>query len=95
MSNDESSVDWLGVTERDGRRYRMSGETSARLLGSINAQLLTTCQTDNLTCVDLAAGYPRDLDHFYDSLHFNERGAELVASIVANFIANQLKSSVK
>jgi len=93
MSDDEDSVDWLGYTERDGREYRISGEKSAALLEILNARLLATCQTSNLTCLDLAAGYPRDLDHFFDSVHFNDRGAELVANIVANFIANELKSS--
>jgi lysophospholipase L1-like esterase len=95
MSDEEDSVDWMGFTERDGREYRIPGETSARLLEILNAQLLATCQTNNLTCLNLAAVIPRDLDHFYDSVHFNERGAELTASTVANFIANQLKSSLK
>ncbi len=95
MSDEENSVDWMGVTERAGKEYRIPGETSARLLEILNVQLLAACQTNNLTCLDLAAVIPRDLDHFYDSVHFNERGAELTGGAVANFIANQLKSSLK
>jgi hypothetical protein len=86
MSEEEDNVDWLGSTTRNDRRFRLPGAMSSRYLDDLNSRLMATCRKHDLLCLDLAAGYPRDLEHFYDSVHFNERGSELVARRVADFI---------
>lgn len=61
-----------------------------RLLDLYNQELLDVCQEEEVECFDLASVIPRSSLYFYDSAHFTEKGAELVAEEVAEFM---LKSS--
>ena len=85
---EEEGVDWLGMYEYQGKNYRLAARTSARLLESLNQQLLQTCREQQLACLDLASGIPRSLEYFYDPVHFNEKGAERVAELVASSLSS-------
>jgi lysophospholipase L1-like esterase len=75
---------WIG-----GVRHRISAAMHWRLLDRFNRALLATCQKEGVACFDLAAAVPHDLNYFYDSVHFNERGADLVAEKVSEFLLSQ------
>jgi lysophospholipase L1-like esterase len=84
MSDREEAVDWLiGTVVRDGQRYRVTPAAQAQALEKLNKRLLETCARRALICVDLESRIPRTLEYFYDSVHFNEAGAERVAASVA------------
>ena len=88
-SPEEEGVDWLGVYEHQGHKYRLAARTSARLLETLNQQLLQTCREQQLDCLDLASVIPRSLEYFYDPVHFNEKGAARVAELVAAALSLQ------
>lgn len=87
MDETEQSVDWLiGTVIRNGARYRLTPESQSRSLESLNERLLEICARERLDCVDVASRIPRSLDYFYDSVHFNENGAEEVAAVVGQAV---------
>jgi hypothetical protein len=90
MSASEEAVDWLaGTVVSDGSRYRVPSAEQARALESLNHRLLETCVRKHLKCLDLEKEIPRSTDAFYDSLHFNEAGAAMVAGHVARYVARE------
>lgn len=56
------------------------------LLQEYNRNLLELCQTENVECFDLAGVVPHGDGCFYDLVHFNDAGAEVVANEVASFL---------
>lgn len=42
-------------------------------------------------CLDLEKKIPKSLDYFYDDMHFNEKGAELVAEQFVEYIQANLE----
>lgn len=56
------------------------------LLQEYNRNLLEVCRSEQVECYDLAAAVPGGNTCFYDTVHFNEFGAELVAREVAAFL---------
>jgi lysophospholipase L1-like esterase len=83
LSEDELRSCWNLRFETGGTAYRVSVSTAARLLESVNAELLETCRTQGLPVLDLASLVPRNLDMFYDDVHLNDAGATRVAEHVA------------
>ena len=65
---------------------KLSAATYARLLDIYNKELIDICDTEGVECLDLASSVPHSNDYFYDAVHFNERGAEIVAENVAEFL---------
>ncbi len=52
-----------------------------------NEVTLKLCsENEHIECIDLASKLPKDTSVFYDDVHFNEQGAELVANIVFEFL---------
>jgi lysophospholipase L1-like esterase len=68
---------------------KISAATYWKLLDIYNKGLLETCKTENAECFDLASAIPHSDLYFYDSFHFTERGAELVAAKVAKYLKNR------
>jgi lysophospholipase L1-like esterase len=88
MTADEEAADWLrlgGV--RNGQPIRMTSGEAARTLETLNLRLMSACQERGWRCIDLASKVPRSLDYFFDSVHFNEAGAEFVAKEVGQFLS--------
>jgi lysophospholipase L1-like esterase len=69
-----------------GKRGKLSAATYARLLDIFNQDLIRTCLADSVDVFDLASQIPHSSEFFYDSMHFNEKGAELVAEKIAHHI---------
>jgi lysophospholipase L1-like esterase len=86
---EEEKVDWMGIYRHQGRLYRLKSRTSSRLLETLNRKLLETCRKMDYDCLDLAGIIPRSLDVFYDPVHFNEKGAELVAISVRDALLSK------
>jgi lysophospholipase L1-like esterase len=72
-----------------GRHGFLSAATHARLLGFFNDELRRVCNEERVEVVDLAATVPHSEEYFYDSMHFTERGAEVVAEQVTNYIESR------
>ena len=58
----------------------------ARAMDVFNQALLSICAERSLECYDLAAALPKDTSVFYDDVHFNQKGARLVAQFLAGQI---------
>lgn len=81
--NIEGSFYWM-----KNMKYRLSAATYWKFLDTFNKELLRICQDEDVECPDLASLIPHSGMYFYDSVHFNERGAELTADKIAEFIIN-------
>lgn len=71
---------WLGHGE-GGVFY--SNRALAEGLDRYNSVMLAVCLEREVGCLDLAALLPKDDSVFYDDVHFNEQGADRVATAVA------------
>ena len=54
-----------------------------------NEALRGVAQMQNAPMLDLAAALPKSLDYFYDDVHFNVRGADTTAALLANFLVDR------
>ena len=75
----EQSVLWMATYKHQGTWYKLSPVTAHEMLAQLNGRLLAQCHAQSLWCLNLANQIPASLAFFYDDMHFNERGAELVA----------------
>ncbi len=85
--------EWAGVQGESfwfsNQELSVSAATYWRMLEIFNRRLLDICQQEVVPCLDLGAEIPKHQDYFYDSMHFTEKGAELVAQKVSSFIIEQ------
>ncbi|GAA0729772.1 hypothetical protein GCM10009430_40250 [Aquimarina litoralis] len=61
-----------------------TGEALNKIMTTFNERLMTVCNKNNIPIIDLQL--PKDQTIFYDDMHFNESGAEVVAEKVYNFL---------
>jgi lysophospholipase L1-like esterase len=87
----EGAALWLGGTgefqEEPGHAY-FSARVLQAAMDAYNQTLLDVCATGQVECYDLAARIPKNLDNFYDDVHFTERGSRLVAESLAGYFAS-------
>jgi len=65
---------------------KFSAATHWRLLDIYNQELIEVCKTKDIEYLDLASLIPHSDLYFYDSVHFTEKGAELVAQKIFEFL---------
>ena len=86
----DSSETWKSVVgwdySVDGKKGKLSAATYAKLLDIFNQELMSRCYADSVEVFDLAAEIPHSSDFFYDTMHFNEKGAELVAEKISHYL---------
>ena len=86
----DTSETWKSVVGWDysvhGKKGKLSAATYAKLLGIFNRELISACHGDSAEVFDLAAEIPHSSDYFYDTMHFNEKGAELVAEKISKYL---------
>jgi lysophospholipase L1-like esterase len=70
---------WGYLTVDDGKRA----------LDQFNEVELDVCREMGMECLDVAAMVPKDSAAFYDDVHFNEGGAEIVAHAVASYFLSR------
>ena len=68
------------------RRGYASIEDLTRAMAAYNRVLLEVCQEKQLECYDLASVIPQNSSVFYDDVHYNENGARVVASRLADYL---------
>jgi lysophospholipase L1-like esterase len=82
---------WMGdAGSRQKPPLYYSPRALAEGLRRYNETLLRICSAHDLPCLDLAPRVPKDASVFYDDLHFNRHGAELVASILGDFLSSRV-----
>jgi lysophospholipase L1-like esterase len=64
----------------------LSAAGAWRLLDAYNRELIAVCAQEGVECFDLAAAVPHRDEYFIDPVHFTERGADLVARKVAEYL---------
>jgi lysophospholipase L1-like esterase len=74
---------FMGVSGAD----YYSVEALAEGMALYNDVLLGVCRERRVSCVDLAATFPKETAYFYDDLHFTERGSAKVAETLAPRVA--------
>ena len=89
------SPKWAGIQGESfwfrDQHLSVSAATYRRMLDIFNQRLLEICLQNDVPCIDLASTIPNDQEFFYDSMHFTERGAELVAqNVFRHMVENQL-----
>jgi lysophospholipase L1-like esterase len=78
---------WMTASKEAGVRYP---ETAlAGLMRRYNAAMLTAGQSQGVPVFDLAAQLPGDARYIYDDVHFNVRGADTTAVLLARFMVAQ------
>lgn len=91
LSEYARSLLWVGgvgrYQERPSQPYYSVTALGAGL-ALYNSTLIETCERWKVRCIDLAALLPRDAPLFYDDVHVNERGAQVIAEIVSRHLIN-------
>jgi hypothetical protein len=86
----DSSNTWNSVVGWDysvnGKKGKLSAATYAKLLGIFNEELIVSCHADSVEVFDLAAEIPHSSEVFYDAMHFNEKGANIVAEKISSYL---------
>ncbi len=82
-SDIESHQDWIPIQRK---KYYLSAQTLAKMLNIFNNKLLEVCDDTDSECFDLASKIPHSHDYFYDSVHYNEAGARLVATEIFDYL---------
>jgi lysophospholipase L1-like esterase len=85
---------WEGFQGTDywikNQRINVTAATYWKMIDLFNQELLVICAERQVACYDLAAQIPHERDYFYDSVHFTEAGANLVAHHVAQAVEELL-----
>ena len=88
----DSSAQWKSIVgweySVNGKRGTLSAATYARLLSMFNAELMRVCRDEKAEVFDLASEIPHTKEFFYDTMHFNEKGAELVSDKIAEYLTS-------
>jgi hypothetical protein len=80
---------WIGERQSEpGQEYYSVGAL-ARAYEAFNRTLLGFCRDTGAECIALEPKLPKDTRSFYDDIHFNESGAELVARVVYEYFASR------
>lgn len=83
LTESEKDLLWGGGC---GNGSYYSVEVLSTGIKKYNEKLLEVCSNQGIECIDLANQLPQDTTVFYDDSHFNENGARLVATTVAEYL---------
>jgi len=85
----ESEVLWFARAHQQGGR-RASLASMIDGMERFNAAGREVAQAREARFLDLAAALPKDLEHFYDDVHYTPRGATRVGEVLAEALAPML-----
>ncbi|MGB2987918.1 MAG: SGNH/GDSL hydrolase family protein, partial [Phycisphaerae bacterium] len=92
----DRSPKWERVRARlfwlNKERFHLTGASYARLLDRFNEVLETVCAEYGVSCFDLAGEVPHSTDYYYDMIHYNDAGAELVGVKLAAYLHEHILS---
>jgi len=90
MTAEKEQMLWGGgvgyYKNKPGQPY-YTPEALARGLETYNKILVAACRQWGIEHIDLAAGFPRTGEYFYDDLHFTLKGSDLVAETISAYLA--------
>ncbi len=75
-------------------RYIASVKSLENALKYFNNKAAQISSEKNIPFIDLASYIPKNSDYFIDDVHFTEKGADLAASVVVEFIIKNDSSSL-
>lgn len=78
---------WFGRVvdiQEEGSKAYYSTEALEEGMEKYNDTLLKICSERQVECIDFSSLLNKDTTVFYDDVHFNEKGAQKVAEILAN-----------
>jgi len=84
---DPRAEQWHWMTLVGGEAYREDLMDAA--MERYNDGLREVARAHNTPLLDLSAALPKSLDFFYDDVHFNVRGADTTASLLADFLVDR------
>ena len=84
---DPRAEEWHWMTLVGGTVYREDLLDAA--MGRYNDALTAVARRHGAATFDLAAALPKSLEFFYDDVHFNVRGADTTAALLAEFLVDQ------
>ena len=98
LPSEELSLLWWGgigkYQEELGHEY-YSIEALAEGLKMYNETLLRICHTTNVECIDLESQLSKETSNFYDDMHFNESGSRNVATVLGEYLAQNVHSAFR
>jgi hypothetical protein len=89
----DDTPEWRSVaacSRWDGSDAIFSASTYWLALQTLNEDLMEVCEERGVPCLDLASLVPHSPRYFYDSMHFTEDGADLVGTLVAEFLLDEV-----
>lgn len=72
-------------------KFDDTSSVSWKVMNIYNEALMKYCQEKNIHCIDLANQLPRDVNFYYDQIHYTNAGARKIAEILSPQI-NQIIS---
>lgn len=84
---DPRAEEWHWMTLVGGTVYREDLLDAA--MGRYNDALTDVARRHGVATLDLAAALPKSLEFFYDDVHFNVKGADTTAALLAEFLVAQ------
>jgi len=83
----EEKLLWFGwVGRKEKKKGYVAVAELAQAMDEYNQVLLDVCRQDELECYDLASSVPKDTSAFYDDVHSNEGGAQIVAQLLTDYL---------
>ena len=94
LSQEERDQLWMGVIN-DGDGY-VNEDQYPRILDQYNKRMKKVAELERVLFIDLPGEIDKGRKPFYDGMHFNEWGANAVATVVADFfVSNGLLNNDK
>lgn len=66
---------------------------SWKVMLAYNDAMLALCKKENVLCIDLGREMPKEIDFFYDQIHYTNKGTEKIAEILTPQILNYIKNN--
>lgn len=82
MSPEVNEKLWMGYLEESG--INLSNGFLLREMNRFNNAVRELARKHNVELIDLEREIPKDLDHFYDDVHFTPKGSRKAAEVIAS-----------
>ena len=92
LRSDEQALLWggrLGPWQDAANAAYLSAADLERAMNAWNSALLEVCAEKHLECFDLAAHIPKTTEAFYDDSHSTDRGAEMYAQRLTEYLLSK------
>ncbi|KPK98658.1 MAG: hypothetical protein AMJ95_03310 [Omnitrophica WOR_2 bacterium SM23_72] len=84
LTEAEQQLLWCGFSNQEGVYYSL--DALNRGMVAFNQKLMEVCEKRGIECIDVERMLPKNSSVFYDDVHFNESGCELIAAILYDYL---------